>query len=318
MSNNLFDLTNALPDAVEKAGKSIVLVDARRRLPASGLVYASNLVLTSDHVVERDEDIKILLAGGEEVKATLAGRDPATDLAVLKLENVSAPAAEKAETARVGQLVLAVGRPTSAGLEASLGVLSAISGPVRTSQGLLEQYYRTDTTPYPGFSGGPLLDVEGRVLGINTSGFGRGTSITIPAGVAWRVAEELALHGSIKRGFLGIRSQPVELNSAAQAALKRSQAVGLLVVGIEDHSPAGEGGILVGDTLVGINNNPVSDHDELYAHLSGEVVGKPTPVEVLRGGTPVIRTVTIGERQPEAEQEHGHRGRWHGRGHGHG
>ena len=276
-----------------------------------------------DHVIEREEDISIWFANGENLKAALAGRDPSTDLAVLKLETTPAPAAEKAGSARVGQLVLAVGRPTPAGIETSLGVLSAINGPVRTQDGLLEQYYRTDTIPYPGFSGGALVDASGHVLGINTSGFGRGTSITIPAELAWKTAEELARHGSVKRGFLGIRSQPVELNQAAQSALKRAQATGLLVVGIEDHSSAGEAGMLVGDTLVGINGRQVSDHDELFTNLSGDVVGKATPVEVLRGGSPLTLNVTIGERQTGSEHErehehehghgHGHHGPWHGR-----
>lgn len=316
MSNNMNDLSNMLADAAEKAGNSTVLVDGRRRLPASGLVFASGLILTADHVLEREEDITVIFGDGAQHKVALAGRDPSTDLAVLKLEDVSASALEKAPSARVGQLVLAVARPSSAGIEASLGALSAISGPVRTPNGLLEQYYRTDTTPYPGFSGGPLVDADGRALGINTSGFGRGTSITIPAGIAWKVADELAKHGSIKRGFLGVRSQAVELNSAAQAALGRNQATGLLIVGIEDHSPAGAGGMLVGDTLVGINGSPVSDHDELFAGLSGEVVGKATPLEVLRGGKPVTLTVNIGARQPESSHEHEHGHRWHGHGHG--
>jgi len=209
--------------------------------------------------------------------------------------------------------VLAVGRPSPEGIEASLGTVSAINGPVHTQRGQLDQFYRSDTTPYPGFSGGALVDAEGRVVGVNTSGFGRGMSITIPAEIAWKVADELAKNGSIKRGYLGIRSQPVELNTAAQTALKREQATGLLIVGMEPESPAEAGGVLVGDTLVGINGRSVADHDDLFAQLSGEVVGKSTAVEVLRGGQPQSLAVTIQERKPEAENEgHGH-GHWRGR-----
>jgi len=315
MSNMLMDLSNAFAAAAEKAGSSIVLVNARQRMPASGIAFAADLILTADHVVERDEDISVLLADGTQIKATVAGRDPGTDLAVLKLEKAIVTPAEKAPEARVGQLVLAVGRPSPQGIEASLGTISAISGPARTPRGQLDRFYRTDTTPYPGFSGGPLVDAEGRIVGINTSGFGRGMSITIPAEIAWKVAEELAKNGSIKRGYLGIRSQPVELNTAAQSALKREQDSGLLVVGLEENSPAEAGGVLVGDTLVGINGQPVADHDDLFAHLSGEVVGKSTPVEVLRGGQPLSLPVTIEERKAEAEQHEGHE---HGHGHEHG
>ena len=313
MSNMLMDLSNAFADAAEKAGKSIVLVNARRRMPASGIAFAADLILTADHVVERDEDISVVLADGTQLTATVAGRDPGTDLAVLKLEKAAATPAEKAPAARVGQIVLAVGRPSPEGIEASLGTVSAINGPVRTQRGQLDQFYRSDTTPYPGFSGGALVDAEGRVVGVNTSGFGRGMSITIPAEIAWKVADELAKNGSIKRGYLGIRSQPVELNTAAQTALKREQASGLLIVGMEPESPAEAGGVLVGDTLVGINGRSVADHDDLFAQLSGEVVGKSTAVEVLRGGQPQSLAVTIQERKPEAENEgHGH-GHWRGR-----
>ncbi len=296
MSNPLLDLSNAMSAATEKAGRSIVLVNARRRLPASGIAFSADLILTADHVVQRDEDITVVLPDGSEVPAKVAGRDPGSDLALLRLEKPLATPAEKAETAKVGQIVLALGRPSSDGVEASLGTVSAISGPVRTPRGLLDTTYRTDTTPYPGFSGGPLIDAEGRVLGLNTSGFGRGSSITIPAAIAWKVAEQLAAHGSIKRGYLGIRSQPVELTAAAQKSLKREQASGLLLVGIEAGTPAETAGLLVGDILVGLNGHPVSDPDELFGALQGALAGKPTPVEVLRGGEPKSIMVTVGER----------------------
>jgi S1-C subfamily serine protease len=280
-------------------------------MPASGIAFASDLIITSNHIVERDEDITVILADGTQLNATLAGRDPASDLAVLKLEKTTATPAEKATTAKVGQIVLALGRPSTEGIEASLGTLSAIGGPLRTQRGLLDRYYRTDTTPYPGFSGGPLVNAAGHILGINTSGFGRGMSITIPVEIAWKVADELARNGSIKRGYLGIRSQQVELAPAAQKALNRQQLIGLLIVGLEQHSPAESGGLLVGDTLVGINGHPVSDHDELFANLSNDLIAKPTPVEVLRGGLPQIITVVISERELEPAHEnnhhHGHR-----------
>ncbi len=303
MSNSILDLSNAFADAVEKAGKSIVLVNARQRMPASGIAIETGLILTADHVVEREEEINVVLPNGAQVKASLAGRDPGTDLAVLKLETESAWPAEKSHSARVGQIILALGRPSSQGVEASLGTLSAIQGPIRTQYGSLDCFYRTDTTPFPGFSGGPLVDVEGSVLGVNTSGFGRGMSITIPTEIAWKIAAELAKNGSIRRGYLGIRSQVVELTPTAEANLKRKQASGLLIIGLEKESPAEAGGLLVGDILAGINQQPVSDHDELFNNLSGEVIGKPTHVEVLRGGIPQTLLVTIGERKLEPEPE---------------
>jgi S1-C subfamily serine protease len=298
-SNPLIALSDAMVAAVEKAGAATLMINARRRMPASGVAYAADLILTADHILERDEDIRVGLPDGSQVSATLAGRDPGSDLALLRLESALAARAEPVpQPARVGQLVLALGRPSPQGIQASLGVVSAIDGPLRTGRGgLLEQYLRTDAIPYPGFSGGPLVDAAGRVVGINTSGLARGASLAIPAALAWSLAEILVQHGHIQRGFLGVRSQPVAIPIAQQQALGREQASGLLLVGVEPDSPAEAGGLLIGDIIVAIAGNRVADPDELAASLAGPVVGKPTPVEVVRGGKPVTITVTIGERK---------------------
>ena len=296
MSNILVELSNSMAAATEKAAASTVSVNARRRMPASGIVYAPDLVLTADHVIEHEDGITILLANGTEAAAKLAGRDPGSDLALLRLEKERTTPAEAAMQASIGQLVLALGRPSPEGIEASLGVVSAMGGPVRTPQGSLDKYIRTDTTPYPGFSGGPLVDAEGKVVGLNTSGFGRGVTLTIPAEYAWKVAEQLARNGSIKRGYLGVRSEAVELPEAAQKALKREQATGLLLVSVERKSPAEVGKLIVGDILVGIDGQPVPDHDALFAHLTGEAVGKSIPMQVLRGGELQTFNVEIGAR----------------------
>ena len=299
MSQNvLVELSDALADAAEKAGKATVLVNARRRMPASGIVYASDLVLTADHIVEREEDIKVTLADGTELPAKLAGRDGGSDLAVLRLERAVDQIAEVTKTpARLGQLALVLGRPTADGIEASLGTVSAIGGPIRTGRGgMLERYIRTDSISYPGFSGGPLVAADGTVLGINTSGLTNGAAITIPADIAWKIADALVKDGRIKRGYLGIRSQPVEIPDMAQKSLKREQATGLLIVGVENNSPASKGGLMVGDILMAVAGVPVLHHDELFAHLNAEVAGKSTPIEILRGGQPQTLNVPVGER----------------------
>jgi len=297
--NPLVIFSDALADAVAKAGAAVVLVDARRRHPASGIAIAADLVLTADHVVEREDEIRLLLPDGSEQTASLVGRDAGSDLAVLRLKNALLQAAEKAVyEARVGQLALALGRPTPDGIQASLGVVSAAGGPVRTGRGaMLERYLRTDTIPYPGFSGGPLVDAAGSVLGINTSGLWQGGSLTIPAALAWSISEALAQHGRIRRGYLGIRSQPVAIATAQRSTLGREQANGLLLVGVEEGSPAEKGGLLVGDILVGLGGAPVNDPDELAAHLVGDIVGQTTDLEMLRGGQPVTLKVIIGERK---------------------
>lgn len=296
--NILVELSDALADAAEQAGKATVLVNARRRMPASGIAYAADLILTADHIVEREEDIKVMLADGTEVHAQVAGRDAGSDLAVLKLERAVAPVAEVTKSpARLGQIALVLGRPSSDGVEASLGTVSALGGPIRTGRGgMLERYIRTDSISYPGFSGGPLVAADGTVLGVNTSGLTNGAAITIPADIAWKIAETLSKHGRIKRGYLGIRSQTVEIPTASRKALKREQATGLLIVGVEDDSPAANGGFIVGDILVAVAGTPVLHHDELFTRLNGDVAGKSTPIEILRGGQPQTLNVQVGER----------------------
>ena len=298
-TNSLHAFSEAMVGAVAKAGAATVLVNARQRLPASGIVFAPDQVVTANHVVEADEGITVMLEDGSEIEASVSGRDPTTDLAVLRLA-LPAPAVAEPVTqeARVGQLVLALGRPTPNGIEASLGVVSAVGGPVRTRRGaLLERYLRTDTIPYPGFSGGPLIDAAGRVVGMNTSGLAHGMALTIPAGLVWQMAESLAQHGRVKRGYLGVRSQPVELSEEAQTALGRQQPMGVLVVGVEKNSPASAGGLMVGDILVGLAGSPLSDPDELVSRLAGSLVGNPAQVEILRGGQRLTLSIVIGERK---------------------
>lgn len=298
MTSPLTEFSNGLITAVETAGASTVTVDARKRYPASGIAYAEDLVLTADHVVTREEDIKVILPDGRSLAATVAGRDPGSDLAILRLAEKALRATKTSEDVKVGQLVLALGRPDSAGVQASWGIVTSISGPARTFRGgMLDEYIRSETTPYPGFSGGPLVNTEGEVLGLNTSGLTRGSSLTIPVKVAWRVAEALATHGSVKRGYLGVRTQPVEMPEAAQQALKREQEHGLLVLWLEEGGPAQTGGLLVGDILAAINGQSLSDPDDLFAALNSETVGKAVAVDVLRGGRPETIRLTVGERK---------------------
>lgn len=298
MSNPLTDFSNGLTAAVEKAGTSTILVDARKRYPASGIAYAEDLVLTADHVVTRDDDLKIGLPDGRSLKVTVAGRDPGSDLAVLRLAEKALTPAKTSNDVKVGQLVLALGRPNSAGMQASWGIVTAISGPARTHRGgLLDEYISTETTPYPGFSGGPLVNTEGEVLGLNTSGLTRGSSLTIPVKVAWRIADALAKHGSVKRGYLGVRTQPVDIPEAARKSLKREQSSGLLILWLEENGPAQQGGLFVGDTIVAIGGQAVGDPDDLFSALNSDTVGKSIAVEVLRGGRPETVAVTVGERK---------------------
>lgn len=284
-TKSLSAFSDGLAAAVEAASAFTLLVDARRRYPASGIAYAADLVLTADHVVTRDEDIRVGLPDGKRLAATVAGRDPGSDLALLRLsEKALTPAKTAKDPARVGQIVLALGRPSEAGVQASFGIVTAIGGPARTARGgLLEQYLQTEAAPYPGFSGGPLVSAAGEVLGLNTSGLTRGAALTIPVGAAWAIADSLEKHGAVKRGYLGVRTQPVE--------------TGLLVLWLEKGGPAEQGGLLVGDILTKVNGQSLRDADDLFAALTSETAGRKTDVEILRGGKPQTLKVTVGERK---------------------
>jgi S1-C subfamily serine protease len=297
--STLTEFSNALTTAVEKGGAATVLVDARRRYPASGIAYAADLVLTADHVVTREENLSVSTEEGKAYSVTIAGRDPGSDLALLRLaEKGILPARVAQAEAKVGQLVLALGRPSSAGMQASWGIITAIGGPARTGRGgLLDEYIQTETTSYPGFSGGPLVNTEGEVLGLNTSGLAHGTALTIPAKVAWRIADSLEKHGTVKRGYLGVRTQSVELPESARNALNRDQEHGLLVLWLEEKGPAQQSGILVGDILVAVGGQSVGDPDDLFSALNSDTVGKSIAVEVLRGGKPETVKVNVGERK---------------------
>lgn len=284
-------VSNAVADAIERAAGWTVMVDARKRLPSSGVIFQDGLVLTADHTVEREEGIRLVLPGGAEVQASLAGRDGAADLAVLRLEQSGgvSTAVQASSEARLGHLVVAVGRPAPEGVQASFGMVMGLGTDLATRRGArIERYLLTDAVPYPGFSGGPLVNLAGEVLGINSSGLVRGTSIAISADLAWTLASSLAQHGRIKRGFLGIRSQPVDLPQLGRS--------GLLLVGVEEGGPAASAGLLIGDVLLAVQGKQVEDHDSLLVALSGDIVGKAVDLTILRGGQQQNLNVVVGER----------------------
>jgi S1-C subfamily serine protease len=289
-------LSNQMADAVERIAPALVLVNGRERQPASGIVYAPNLVLTAGHVLERDNNLTISTFDKRTLSAQLVGRDLATDLAVLRVTDLGLTAATTSdEPARVGQLVLAVARSSAEGPMASSGIVSAIGGPLRTSQGvILERYIRTDAIPYPGFSGGSLIDTQGAVVGILTTGLVNSVTLAIPMHIARSIADTRARQGDIKRGYLGIGSQLVRLPDAQGAG--GSQEHGLLIVKVDENSPAQRGGILVGDILLTLDGHPLHDAESLQLLLTGDRVGKTVPIEVIRGNAVQTLQVTIGQR----------------------
>ena len=298
MAEVLTNLSDALAETVDQAGSRVVRVEGRRRLPGSGIVWSPDgVVVTAHHVVEQDDDISVALPDGQTITAALVGRDPTTDIAVLRAQSsgLTAPTWAESDNLRVGHLVLALGRPGQS-VRATLGIVSALSKRSwhTPAGGRVDQYLQTDVVMYPGFSGGPLVDAAGQFVGLNTSALLRGISMTVPATTLHRVVENLLAHGRIRRGYLGIGTQPVRLPSALAQQL--SQETGLMLVSVEPDSPAGSHGLLLGDTLVSLDGEQVRNVDELLALLGDERINKEASVIMVRSGQIQETTITVGER----------------------
>ena len=295
----LAQLSDDLAAAVERAGAAVVTVNARRRMPASGIVWSEDgLIVTANHVVERDEEITVGLPDGREVPATLVGRDPGTDLALLQAEATGLTPAPRTEApAKIGHFVLAVARPGPSGAMASHGVVSVVGGAWRTPHGgSVEGFVRADVAMLPGFSGGPLVDARGGVIGLNSSTLGRGGGLTVPVAAIDKVVESLRSHGKVRRGFLGIGAQSVHLPPALVTAHNLAREHGLLISSVEPGSPAERDGLLLGDVIVALNGEAVAEVEELQDRLTGDWVGKALPVRVIRAGAPHELRVTVAER----------------------
>jgi S1-C subfamily serine protease len=297
MNETLKDVSDSLATVVAQAGPGVVRVEARRRVPASGAVWsADGLVVTAHHVVERDENLRIGLPDGNAVPATLIGRDPTTDVAILRAQTDGLTPAlwSDGEGLAVGHLTLALGRPGRT-VQATLGIVSALGGDWRSpAGGQVDRYLQTDVVMYPGFSGGPLVDVAGRALGITTSDLLRGFSITVPTVTVRRVADTLLAHGRMRRGFLGVTAQAVRLPEALAGEL--DQPSGLMLLSVEAGGPADQAGLAMGDTIVGLAGAPVRDLDDLLLQLSGDRIAKSVSVRIVRGGQVLERSIIVGER----------------------
>lgn len=291
---NLQEISNGFGEIVKAVSPHVVRVEARRRIPASGVVLGNGLIATAHHVVRKETDITIGLEGGETATANLVGRDPTTDLAILKTDATLAKFPIAESIGSVGNLVLAVGRPFK-NVRASFGIISTLAGGWQTRMGgAIDHYIENDLVMYPGFSGGPLVNAAGEMIGLNTSAFRRGASVTIPASTVARVAEMIVEHGGVRRGYLGISTQTAKLPDALQNQV--GQETGLLIVSVESGSPADDAGLVLGDTIVAFTNNAIRNHDDLLANLTADRIGKKSAVSIVRGGALQSVDVTLGAK----------------------
>jgi S1-C subfamily serine protease len=289
-----------LADVVEQVGTAVVAVNARRHLSSSGVYWRDGVIVTAAHTMKRMEDISVVLPSGQIVAASLAGTDPSTDLAVLRVLSSELSVAHFGDPSqlKVGHLVLAVGRGAQRGLNAALGIIGVLSGAWRTLRGgSVDQFIGLDLELHPGAAGGPLTDSRGLVLGINTLGLSRSVAITIPVSTVDRVVAQLLEKGDIGRGYLGLGMRRIRIPEDLNRTLRRSSELGLIVVSIEPDGPGSKSGIVFGDVIVALEGTAVGSIRELQAFLEPKSVGKTLSISIIRGGKLVELNVTVGEQR---------------------
>lgn len=285
-------LSNEIAGAVESAAPSIVQVHGRRRV-AAGLVVAENTVLTTAAI---DDDQAAVRAGnGQTAEGAVLGRIGHMGLTVLRVEGLGLRPLAPADEPTPGHLAVAVGRTWSGGVMAAFAPIAVVGGPLRTGRSsAIDRVIRIQHEPHGALNGGALLDASGRALGIITAMDIRGTTVVIPASLAWAAATKVATEGGTKQGFLGVSSLPVPIPERQRGG--RSQGFGLLISQVSQNSPADTAGLLVGDVLVSFDGETIEHAEDLVTRLRGNRIGKAVPITVLRGASPVDVSVTVGER----------------------
>lgn len=298
MGNTLIELSNELAGIVQKLSPSVVSLSARRRYPSSGLFWAPNVIVTAAHTVQKDEDIRLTGADGREVPAKLVGHDPGTDIAVLKTDEAPlGPALPRAASVNAGDLTLVLGRSPNSGANASLGIVSAVSGPWKTWRGgELDHYIRLDARLFPQSSGGAVVNVRGELIGIATSALSRIAGLAIPVATVERVTGQLLERGFVPRGYLGIGVQSVRLPDDLRKKLSISNEGGLMILSVEPESPADKAGLLIGDIVIALGDAIIEQIEDLQAQTGSSSIGKSVPARFIRAGALTESAITVGER----------------------
>jgi S1-C subfamily serine protease len=288
MANELAALSNELVAAVDKAGKSVVAVHARPRFSSSGVFWKPGIIVTAEHAVRREEEIEVTLPDGKNAAAKLVGSDAGSDLAVLKTEGAGEPVRAAQQGPAPGNLALAIGRSKDSGVNATLGIISAVGPSWRTWRGgRLDSYLRLDLTMYPGSTGGLVINTGGEAIGIATPALSRIAGVAIPASTVDRVLEEILKRGHVARGYLGVGLQPVEVSEHQK---------GLIVLSLESGGPAAKAGVLIGDIVLSLGGKDVEDTEDIQAALDGHAVGTAVVAVLSRGGESRSVSIVTGER----------------------
>jgi S1-C subfamily serine protease len=293
-TEQLTHFSEALADAVASAAPSLVQVQGAGR-PASGLIHAPEVVITTVRALGREDGLRVRGEDGRMLEADLAGWDPTTSLALLRVPGLAgAPMTVASKDPRVGHLALAIGRSWSNAVSASAGIVAVIGGPLRTGhRRSIDRVLRTTAPVHDGFAGGALIDTTGALLGVVTSTRIRGTTVVIPTTTAWNTALSVLQHGRLRRGYLGIAGQPVRLPANQRPDGKEA---GLLVAAVTPDSPAAAAGLLVGDVILALDGHQVESPEDLFDLLLGDRVGSGVQLDILRGGVTRQLPITVGER----------------------
>jgi S1-C subfamily serine protease len=302
METVLSSFSNELTNLVQRISPSVVAVHARRHFPSSGLHWGQDLVVTADHTIAREEDIRVTLPDGKSVTASLLGRDPGADLAVLKVPGLGPAAALNTQEKPVlGEFALVVGRSPDSGANASLGIIGAASGPWRTWRGgRLEHYIRLDAMLYPNSSGGAVVNSRGSILGIATSALSRVAGLAISAPDITQITKQLLEKGYVPQGYLGVGVYPVAIPDNLKSKLSPENATGILILNVEKGSPAERAGVLLGDVLISLDSTPIGKIEDLQTFCASGVIGKSVNARLIRAGALIEKSIVAGERPQKA------------------
>lgn len=299
MSAEWVAISNALAEATEKVSAHVVAVHSEPRGSSSGVIWRSGLIVTAEHALRRDEEIQVTLRDGKTGSATLQGRDPSTDIALLKCKEALTPPSAFADSTpwKPGQLALVVGGTRASGPVAALGCVSLVAAERRMWGGAtIAPYVRLDVALQRTALGGAVVDASGGIAGIATPKFAPAGALALPVATVDRVVDALLAKGHIPRGYLGVGLQPIRLPANLRENLQRQEKTAVIVLEVEPDGPAHKAGVVIGDILVGLNGKPVMRLEDVHAHLHGEQVGKPLKAEFLRGGLPLEANIVVGER----------------------
>ncbi len=285
-------MSEATAEIVSKTSPSVVTVNNGMG-SGSGIVWSpEGYIVTASHVVGKRSAVEVGLGNGKNQEAKVIGRDPYTDIALLKIEAKTLKPIELGDSQNLkpGQFVLALANPFDRQVSATQGIVTAVHGAIRTLGGItIEDTIVTDARLNPGYSGGPLIDVYGKMIGLNTA-YVWNRGIAVPINTIKHIVETLKNEGKIQRAYLGIVSNTVRLPQ--EIATQVNQQSGVMIYQVEANSPAKKAGLAMGDVILKFNQKSIHSINDLHRYLTEEIIGKPTKLQTLRGENPTELTIT--------------------------